>query len=143
MAMERDAEIAQIMHELEILRARYALYAKWGRIVKVFLMAWLPLFAIAVVAMIAKAFLYDVVIGGFFAGMTLIVAGLIWWVVKTSASERSRFRWIDLVSPLPRFSAPYGDFRSFVFGSRLSDACLIEQQISERERRLAELGAVP
>jgi hypothetical protein len=141
--MERDAEVVQIMHELEILLAHYALYAKWGHIVKVFLMVWLPMFAIAVVTLIVKAFLYDVVIGRFFAGMALIVAGLIWWIIKTSAGARSRFRWIDLVSPLPRFSAPYGDCRSFVLGSRLGDACLIEEQISERERRLAELGATP
>ena len=132
--MERDAEIAQIKHELEILRAHYALYGRWGGVLKGFLMVWTPLFAIGVLALTVKLFLFEVVLGGFFVAMMLVVAA-------TPADLRPPFRWIDAVSPPPRFSAaPYTDFRSFLLRRHPSDAQMIEEQIAEREQRLMELG---
>lgn len=34
--MDREAEIAQLTHELDILRKRLALYERWGRVLKIF-----------------------------------------------------------------------------------------------------------
>ena len=38
---DRDAEVGQIKRELEILRTRYALYRRMGRILNCFSVGWL------------------------------------------------------------------------------------------------------
>ena len=71
--MDRDAEIAQINRELEILRDRYALYERMGRMLRVFFLALIPVVAIGALVLAIKFFLVDPLYGLFFVGGVLIV----------------------------------------------------------------------
>ena len=134
--MERDAEIAQIKHELEILRARYALYERWGRILRTFFMVGVPL---AIFLIAAKLISTDPLMGVFFLGMCAVIGALFW------LSGNGPVRWADVasmrglpISMSPGIPHPYGPR-----GRTTSDARLIEGQIAEREQRLLELGVQP
>ncbi|MFZ0424528.1 MAG: hypothetical protein WAL80_16755 [Xanthobacteraceae bacterium] len=134
-AVERDAEIAQLKRELEILQARYARYRRSAQMLKGFCLAFVP--GLALVLAI-KLFLFDTLYSLFFVGAVLLYVAVI-----------SRFddRWIDVVS--------YFGFHSILLGPDVynpyfyypnvrprpcSDAELLEWQIGDRERRLSELG---
>ena len=147
--MDRETEIAQIRHELEILRSRHALYEKWGRILRIFFMIWVPLFAVAVLALLVKLFLNDAAIGvlGLLMGVIVSAIAALLWLARNRnpPAGRRRSGWIDLASPLTRpFGLYPGVFAPHPYINRnvgpRSDAELIEQQIAEREQRLAELG---
>ncbi len=136
--MDREAEIEKINHELDILRARHTLYAKYGRVWKVFVM---PLFAAALVAVAIMIFLFDAAYGVFFAAITMTAVGFVVWYSRGPHGYGGRrYGWIDLASPT-RFTNRYTDLGSFLFRSGPSDAQMIEEQIAEREQRLLELGA--
>jgi len=144
--MDREAEIDQIKKELEILRARYALYGRMGRILKIFLMVWIPLFAIGILALATKLFLFDTFYGVFFVGVALIifVAGIIWLVGYPDPRDKHRpLRWMDFASPPLQYSNTFTDLSSFLLRRPVSDVEMIEQQIADRERRLSELGEKP
>ena len=138
--MDRDAEIAQINRELEILRDRYALYERMGRMLRVFFLAMIPVVAIGALVLAIKFFLVDPLYGLFFVGGALIFSVAIYWLIAGSD-----IRWIDLASQPPRFANPYTyttdypGFGSFFYRRQPSDAETIERQIADRERRLAEL----
>ena len=129
--MDRDAEIDQIIRELEILRARYALYRRMGGVLKVFFVALIPLLAIGVLALAIKAFLLDPLYGVIFVGAVVIFVPGIIWLARPSDKQRP-FRWIDFASQ----PSPYNN----LLKRPASDAVLIEEQIVDRERRLSELG---
>jgi hypothetical protein len=141
--MDREAEIAQLTHELDILRTRLALYERWGRIVKIFFMIWTPLFAAVVIFGLVKVFQFDVFMGGFFVALAIVI-GLAAWLMRGWGRPRrakGHSLWTDIVAP------PMGP-RSFAAGippfyglgrRRRSDAEIIEDQIAEREHRLKEL----
>jgi hypothetical protein len=134
-AMNRDAEVDQIKRELEILRTRYTLYGRMGRVLKVFFMVWTPMFAIVLLAIDVKFIRDDSLSGIFFLGVLLVFGLLIIRLIQVR-----KFRWIDFAS-----SRIYGDrlnpyFAYRNFGRYKSDAQLIEEQIAERERRLSDLG---
>jgi hypothetical protein len=59
-------EIARIERELEILRSRQALMARWNRVTKVFVAITLPVIAILP---IAAVFAFDIFVGTFIIGM--------------------------------------------------------------------------
>ena len=140
--MDREAEIARIKHELDILRARHALYAKWGRILKLVIM---PLIAAAFVAVAVMIFTYDALYAIFFICTMCAVVALILLYLRDGRFGYAgrRFGWIDLASPPIRFTNRYADLGSFLVRRRPSDAQMIEEQIAERELRLAELGVAP
>ena len=130
--MERDAEIAQIKRDLEILRARHALYERWGRILKVFFVVWAPvLIIISIVALALRLAAFGAVYSGLFLGLFAVVAAILWLFHYAPSADLFQLRWIDLASA-PLFGS------SFSF--RRNDVQMIEEQIAERERRLAELG---
>jgi|ERR1700735_376772 hypothetical protein len=135
--MEHKAEINQIKRELAILRSRYALYRRMARIVRAFFIALILLAAIGALASAVKLFRFDPLYGVFFVAALLILVLAVIWLIKSTG-----LRWIDLAAP--QWSGIYHpDFfkpdRSSHRGAR-SEAELTEQQISDRERRLSELG---
>jgi hypothetical protein len=154
---ETADEIAQIEHELEILRSRQALMARWDRIEKICLKIALvvtpPLFAILVYVGTSDLFM-----AGFIGVMALVVAMLI-WIIGTRAIERQSSVPLDGRRPsqfLPtNVSIGPPGFRElpFSFGlgpsylglgpSYKSDAETIEDMIVLRKQRLAELKGEP
>jgi hypothetical protein len=137
-AMNRDTEIDQIKRELNILRTRYALYGRMGRVLKVFFTVWMPLFASVLLAIAIKLIRDDMLSGMFFLGILLTFGLLIIRLIQVRG-----FRWIDFAS-----SRVYGDrlnpyFAYPNFDRYKSDTQLIEEQIAERERRLSQLGRMP
>ena len=137
MRWEHKAEINQIKRELAILRSRYALYCRMARIVRAFFIALMLLAAIGALASAVKLFRFDPLYGVFFVAALLILVLAVIWLIKSTG-----LRWID--SAAPQWSGIYHpDFfkpdRSSHRGAR-SEAELTEQQISDRERRLSELG---
>jgi hypothetical protein len=113
-------EVAQIEHELEVLRSRYALMERSARITKfafiVFLaiMAALAIFAIAVGNAPA-----------IFLSLFILVAAALQVLLSPNT------RWIDIVTPEP--------FAARTFARRTSEAEIVESQIAERELRLADI----
>jgi hypothetical protein len=153
---ETADEIAQIEHELEILRSRQALMARWDRIEKICLKIALvvtpPLFAILVYVSTSDLFM-----AGFIGVMTLVVAMLI-WIIGTRAIERQLSVPLDGRRPsqfLPtNVSIGPPAFRELPFSSGIglssglgpsykSDAETIEDMIVLRKQRLAELKGEP
>jgi hypothetical protein len=140
--MDRDAEIAEINRELKILRDRYALYGRMGRMLKVFFLSMIPVLVIGALVLAVKFFLVDPLYGLFFTGGVLLFGAATYWLISGAT-----IRWIDLASQPPRFANPYTyttdypGFGSFFYRRPPSDAETIERQIADRERRLAELGA--
>jgi hypothetical protein len=130
--MDRNAEIEQITLELELLRERYAQYERWGGVLRIFFIIWVPLFVIASTAIIIKLFFVDAFMGTFFGALAVVIA-LMCWLARdrqpTAATRRRR--WIDLASlPPSAFTWTFGK----------PEAPMVEEQIAARERRLAELG---
>ncbi len=119
--MDRGAEIAQINHELEILRERHATYERSDRMLRAFF-AWLPIVFLPVVAII---FYQDpeagLVVGGLAIFMCLIA------FLHYTLGPKTR----AIVTAVASFGISHV--------GRISDVQLIEEQIAEREQRLAEL----
>jgi hypothetical protein len=139
-------EIAQLERELEILRSRQASLARWYRITMIYLAITFPMIAALIAAIIygwssdILAVIYalssDIVVVAFIAGMTAIVAGLIWiigrpWSVPPDQQQPSQF-------------LPIGGFRPWGGANYKSDAETIHDMIVLRKQRLAELkGEAP
>ena len=136
--MEREAEIDEIKRDLALLHARYALYGRTARILRVFCMVLASLLSLGALVFAVKLFLSDTLYGVFFTCSLLIFAAAMIWLIGSSG-----VRWIDLASQhargiyYPAFFNPDGQRRRV-----RSDAEVLEQQIADRERRLAELGEV-
>jgi hypothetical protein len=131
-ATDQNAEIERITYELELLRERYAAYVRWGGVLRIFFMIWVPLFGIVVAALFIRLFIFDAFMGGFFGALALVIAFMCWLARdrrSATASER-RLRWID------RASLPPSAFR---WGFGRPEAQMVEEEIAVRERRLAEL----
>jgi hypothetical protein len=135
--MDRETEIEQIRHELEILRTRHALYEKWGRVLRLFFAIIAPITAI-VVAIAGIAFRgADPAIAIFVTVPVIVVCAIIYLIFSPRDPRRG---WIDLASPPRPFAYPPRTIGAFLFAARPSDALIIEEQIAAREHRLAELG---
>ena len=139
-----EAEIERIEHELEILRARYALFEKWGRITKVFLATVIPASLILIVVLSVRAIPNDLFFGLFIGGMICVAVGLLWFGVRLGPlcpnSRAQNWRAIDMVSPQP-YPSDFFPWNRF-FSGPLSEAQEIEDMIAVREKRLAELKLV-
>jgi hypothetical protein len=135
--MEREIEIAQIKHDLEILRTRYAVYQRLARILKSIAIAVGLILAIGALASAVKLFMFDALYGLFYLAALLIFVPALVWMIRLTG-----LRWIDLAAPrmrgiyAPDFFSPDRPPRS----SR-SEAEAIQQQIAAYEQRLSELGA--
>ncbi len=142
--MDREAEIAQLRHELDILQTRLATYERWGRVVRKFFMIWLPLFLALLVFALIRAVGSDPFLGGFFVALTATLIGVAIWLSvnwRRTSHANGRSFWTDLVAPAP-FARSFAPGIPPFFGRRArSDAAIIEDQIAEREQRLAELDA--
>jgi hypothetical protein len=124
--MDRNAEIERIEDELERLRARYALYERWGGILRIFFTICVPL---VVAALVIKLFIADALMG-VFVGIVALSIALICWLMRNPAPHR--LFWTDLAS-LPA--------RKFGPSPIKPEARMVEEEITARERRLAELKA--
>lgn len=135
--MDRDTEIAKIKRELDILRARHQLFARWGGILKSFFTIIVPLLAIALA--VAEVILAGADPGpaAMFVVLTIVLCAIIYLIFSARDPRRG---WIDFASPAIAFAYPLRRLDAIIFGGRPSDAVVIEEQILERERRLAELG---
>lgn len=135
--MERDAEIAQINRELEVLRGRYAIYQRIAFMTRGVFMVLMPALAIGVIGVAIMLRQFDAFPGILLVAAALVLPLAIRWLVVSSG-----LRWIDLVSSQAR-----GIYDPYFFypdakppGRTPSDAELLERQIADRERRLAESG---
>jgi hypothetical protein len=137
--VERDAEIDQLKRELEILQARYAVYRRSAQMLRGFFVVFMPVSALALAI---KLFVFDTLYGLFFIGSVLLFVAVI-----TCSLKSSGVRWIDVASLF--------GFRRILLGADIynpyfyypnarprprSDAELLEWQIADHQRRLAELG---
>jgi hypothetical protein len=119
--MDRNAEIAQINHELDILRERRATHERSERRLRLFFL-WL---LIVFLPILGTIFYQDPLAGLFIGGLAVVMcmAALLWYSLDPNS------RWILTVTSSgisPRM--------------RVYDARVIDEQITEREQRLAELG---
>jgi hypothetical protein len=133
--MDRDVEIAQIIHELGVLRNRYALYERGARMLRTTFLVWVPLVVVLILGAIFKVIVADTLMGAFFLGIVVVPSALMWFLVGL---DRRRTRWIDIASMQ---TSPFGMYAMMLPGHahRSSDASLIEDQIAQREHRLAQL----
>ena len=132
--MDRDADTGEINRDLELLRARYAAYARSAAVMRALVIYIIPLIAFAVAI---KLFLFDPLYGTFFFVVSVLFFGAAFWFVRSLG-----LRWIDFVSQSPR-----GIYNPYFFTPDVapdqrarSEAELIEWQIADHERRLRELG---
>jgi hypothetical protein len=110
---------AEIERDLEILRTRYALMQKWGRITQ-----WFFVIMTGVIALIAT---YAFVVGNVeIGGVCLFVL----FAIAFCAVYQWGQRWIDMISPPP---TAWRTWRA------TSEARAIEMMIAEREQRLRDL----
>jgi hypothetical protein len=134
--MEREAEITQIEHDLEILRARYAGYQGTARILKSIAIGLGLIIAIGALVLAIKIFAFDVLYGVFYTVVLLIFVPALVWAIRYAG-----IRWIDLAAPRLRGIYDPDFFKSDgVRQPTRSEAEVTEQQITDYERRLSELG---
>ncbi len=104
--MQPDPETDQIKRELAILRDRYSMYARSGRILRFFFLYLIPIVALLLTILLS---FFDPLYGLFSALMMLVIAAL------AVLSLRSiNIRWIDLAStpfgnpwPASKMYSPY------------------------------------
>jgi hypothetical protein len=124
--MNRAAdETAKIEHELEILRSRYAIFRRWARITK-----WYVIVVAVIVTCFAVAYapFHDPL------AVVVVAAMVILYVGGLYLARNRDYRWIDAVSPPPGW--PHGNM--FGIGPK-SEAAAIETMIADREARLADI----
>jgi hypothetical protein len=116
-------EVAQLQHELAMLRERYAIIERNGRRVRVFcLLTPIPL-AFVVVYALWKDFLA--------AAFALAFIALVAILLRLLRTERTEtFRWIDFGTPSPSISE---------FAPGPSEARKVEAAIAQREARVREI----
>ena len=112
--MDRDAEIAEIRRELDILRTRRALYAKMGNVLKTFFTIIVPLFAVVVAVVSVTMVGTDALIAGFFAVLTAAFRVIVWLVISISTSEDPSVGAIAPGSPSWRYRHPPHSLLSFM-----------------------------
>jgi hypothetical protein len=119
-----SGEVAQIEHELDILRSRYTLMERSARVTKVAFVAFVTIMAVLAI--------YGMVLGQA-AAIFMSIGVLV--IVALLALTTPGVRWIDIVTPEP--------FAPWTFSRRRSEAQIVESQIAEREQRLAEITGMP
>jgi hypothetical protein len=113
-------EVAQIEHELGVLRSRYALMERSARITKVAFIVFLVIMAALAIFAIAE---WNV--PAIFMSLIILVAAALQVLLFPNT------RWIDIVTPEP--------FAARTFARRTSEAEIVESQIAKRELRLADI----
>ena len=135
---------AQIERELEILRSRQALIARWDRVANVYcVIAFVvtpPLFAILVYVWTS-----DLLMAAFIIVMALVVAILL-WIIRTRTIGRpssvpSDGRQPSRFPPIGSLLGPLGHV--WVGPSYKRDAETIQDMIVLRKQRLTELKGEP
>ena len=125
-------ERARIEHELDILRTRYSLMMRWGRVKNIFVRL---VSAIAVAGTLLYVFAIDVELGINIIGAAAVAAGAL-WIGRDTIHGRER----DHVALPPSKFYPLTSFsRTWSFPKRKGAAETIEDMIASREKRLAEL----
>jgi hypothetical protein len=134
-----EMEIHRLEHELQILRARYALFAKCARIMKVFCAVVIPLTGVLLVVLILRAFPEDVTAALFFIGIyTSTAAIIIWLCLSRSPPVGGPRHWLDAPRMIDLIS-PQRPFPGYRRTGPFSEAQAIERMITVREQRLAEI----
>jgi hypothetical protein len=139
MAVE-ETETERIKRELDILRARYALFQKCAKVMKLVLAVGIPLCLAVLIVLLLPTLRTDPLFGGFVLALTIVLGGLFFWLNGRPHPEGPRnaldgWRMIDFASPLRVY--PY----SRRWTGPFSEAQTIEDMIAAREQRLAELEA--
>src|SRR3569623_1040057 len=117
--MDRDTEIAEIRRELDILRARHALFAKWGRV-----MPGCAILAATAGVVFGRA---EQAIALILATLMIVFCAIVYFIFSPRDQRRG---WIDLASPAIGFAYPPKSIGA-LFAARPSDALIIEEQIAE------------
>jgi hypothetical protein len=125
-------ERAQIEHELEMLRTRYALMMRWGRVKNIFVR---PVSAIAVAGTLLYVFAVDVELGINIIGVAAVAVGAL-SIGHNTIHRRDRDH---VVLPPSKFYPLTSFSRTWSFPKRKGAAEAIEEMIASREKRLAEL----
>jgi hypothetical protein len=114
---DNAAEIAKIEHEIDILRARYALFERGAE--------WLRRTLVAAGIILAGLILWRIILGDFFGAVLVVIICVSTWLGVLRYRKK---RLIDLVSAtrFPQFFGP-------------SEAREIQTMIAMREKRLAEI----
>ncbi len=125
--------------------ARYALFEKCARIIKVFCAVVVPLTGVLLVVLILRAFPGDVTPALFFIGIYTSAAAIMAWLWLSSSPPEGgprhwldAWRMIDYISPQPYPSAYFFPWYRRNTGP-FSEAQEIECMITVREQRLAEI----
>ena len=138
-ATDRDADIARIRHDLDILRDRYAMYGRMAVVWKWFVCVVIGLVSTAVPAMIVTL----AVSGALTEAMLLAILSSVSATVTVVYFRGRGTRWIDMAS-MP-FYGPLDPFKYYPDRQQRprlrSDAQYLELQIAECEQRLSELTA--
>jgi hypothetical protein len=147
---ETADEIAQIKHELEILRSHQALVARWERVTKIFVAVVLPGIAILLAALV-YASTSDVVFGIYILAIGAVAAAalrlVMWLLGRNSRPPRPSHLPRDYPAHMmpdrrkPSQFYPFGLLLGpFSFDrNEKSEAETIRDMIALREQRLAEL----
>ena len=125
-------ERARIEHELEMLRTRYALMMRWGRVKSIFVRL---VSAIAVAGTLLYVFAIDVELGINIIGAAAVAAGAL-WIRRNTIHRRERDH---VVLPPSKFYPLTSFSRTWSFPKRKGAAEAIVDTIALREKRLAEL----
>jgi hypothetical protein len=133
---DREQDIRVTEWELALLRARYDTYRRAAVAMRLLVIVLTALGAIAAAIIAVEVFSFDPLYGVFFLGAVVIfVAAMTWFVIWLD------LRWIDFVSQSAR-----GIYNPYFFHPEIereararSNAELVERQITDRERLLAEL----
>ena len=127
----KETELERIERELDILRARYALYQKSATVMRIVLAVGIPL-SLALLAMFLLPTLrMDPLYGGFVLAIPIVIIGLLTLLGWRSGPGG---RMIDFVSM-------FGRYHAFAWKGVHSEAEGIERMIATREQRRAELEA--
>jgi hypothetical protein len=116
-----SSEIAQLEHELELLRSRRALFLRGAKMLKIAVYVF--------VAVMAILFVYAVNVGN---SEAIRASALILLVSAPAAILVRNTRWENFTYR-----------RSMLFSPRVLESEIVAAQIAEREQRLAELRATP
>src|SRR5262245_18234528 len=127
-------EIAQIERELEILRSRQALMARWGvRATKV--LVAITLLALIAILPVVAVFAFDIFVGTFFIAMSALAVVAVWIISGRAVPAPSGQRRPSQFFPVGASIGPTGGFTGLGFWFGLgqgykSDAETIEDMIT-------------
>ena len=99
---DNAAEIAKIEHELEILRSRYAIFERWAKVAKWFVIG---VAVIVSATIIGYGLIHDLLVAMLMTLVVVVIAAAFYLT-----GDYRALRWIDVVSPPPGWPREIGWF---------------------------------